>query len=126
MRANTGIFEADGHIFEAQSEIAELLPSPWRGQMGGSLLSGGGDGWNRRALSVRADALRSSFVQPDEAAHAPVRAALKAIAGTEYEIHWVTSPRAAIAALDEHPHDAFLVDRDLHDGGHSGLAVARA
>ena len=64
-------------------------------------------------------------VQADEAAHAPVRAALKAIEGTEYEIHWVTTPRAALAALEEHPHDAFLVDRELHDPGHSGLDVAR-
>jgi predicted TIM-barrel fold metal-dependent hydrolase len=59
MRTNTHIFDADGHIFEAQSEIAEFLPAPWHGQMGGGLLSGGGDGWNRRSLSVRADALRS-------------------------------------------------------------------
>jgi diguanylate cyclase (GGDEF)-like protein/PAS domain S-box-containing protein len=64
-------------------------------------------------------------VQADEAAHAPVRAALKAIEGTEYEIHWVTTARAAIAALDEHPHDAFLIDRELHDPGHNGLDVAR-
>jgi len=64
-------------------------------------------------------------VQADEAAHAPVRAALKAIDGADYEVHWVTTPRAAIAALDEHPHDAFLVDRELHDAGHSGLDVAR-
>ena len=64
-------------------------------------------------------------VQADEAAHAPVRAALKTIEGTAYEIHWVTTPRAALAALEEHPHDAFLVDRDLQDPGHSGLDVAR-
>jgi diguanylate cyclase (GGDEF)-like protein/PAS domain S-box-containing protein len=64
-------------------------------------------------------------VQADEAAHAPVRAALKAIEGTRYEVHWVTTPRAALAALDEHPHDAYLVDRDLQDPGHSGLDVAR-
>ena len=64
-------------------------------------------------------------VQADEAAHAPVRAALKAIEGTAYEIHWVTTPRAALAALEEHPHDAFLVDRDLREPGHSGLDVAR-
>ena len=42
-----------------------------------------------------------------------------------YEIHWVTTPRAALAALDEHPHDAFLVDRELHEPGHDGLDVAR-
>ena len=64
-------------------------------------------------------------VQADEAAHAPVRAALKGIEGTRYEIHWVTTPRAALAALEEHPHDAFLVDRDLREPGHSGLDVAR-
>ena len=49
-------FDADGHIFESQSQITEFLPPPYRGNMGGSLLSGSGDGWNRRALSVRADA----------------------------------------------------------------------
>jgi DNA-binding response OmpR family regulator len=64
-------------------------------------------------------------VQADEAAHAPLRAALKAIEGTEYEIDWVTTPRAALTALDEHSHDAFLVDRSLGDPGHSGLDVAR-
>ena len=64
-------------------------------------------------------------VQADEAAHAPVRAALKGIEGTEYEIHWVTTPRAALAALEEHPHDAFLVDRELDEPGHNGLDVAR-
>jgi diguanylate cyclase (GGDEF)-like protein/PAS domain S-box-containing protein len=64
-------------------------------------------------------------VQADETAHAPVRAALKAIEGTEYEIHWVTSAAAAAAALDEHPHDAFLVDQDLRDPSVNGLEVAR-
>ena len=55
-------------------------------------------------------------VQADEAAHAPVRAALKAIDGTALRGplgH--DAPRAALAALEEHPHDAFLVDRELHD-----------
>ncbi|MGH2969929.1 MAG: putative bifunctional diguanylate cyclase/phosphodiesterase, partial [Solirubrobacteraceae bacterium] len=64
-------------------------------------------------------------VQADEAAHAPVRAALKAIEGTGYEVHWVTSARAALAALEEHPHDAFLIDCDLRDPEHSGLDLAR-
>src|SRR5215217_4902221 len=64
-------------------------------------------------------------VQADEAAHAPVRAALNAIGGTAYEIHWVTTAGAALAALDEHPFDAFLVDRELHEHGHSGLDLAR-
>ncbi len=59
MRTNSGIFDADGHIFESQSQITEFLPPPYRGNMGGSLLSASGDGWNRRALSVRADAARS-------------------------------------------------------------------
>ncbi len=71
------------------------------------------------------DRLTVLAVQADEAAHAPVRAALKAIEGTAYEVHWVTTARAALAALDEHPHDAFLVDRELHDPSHSGLDVAR-
>ena len=65
-------------------------------------------------------ALTVLAVQADEAAHAPVRAALKAIEGVDYEIHWVTSPRAALAALDEHPHDAFLIDCEL-----GGLDLAR-
>ncbi len=61
-------------------------------------------------------------VQSGEAAHAPVRAALREAA----EIHWVTSADAALAALDEHPHDAFVIDRDLGDPVRSGLEVARA
>ena len=52
-------------------------------------------------------------VQSDETAHAPVRATLKAIEHPRYEIHWVTTVEAARAALDEHPHDAFLVDCGL-------------
>ncbi len=60
-------------------------------------------------------------VQAGEAAHAPVRAALRPVA----EIHWVTSPDAALAALEEHPHDAFVIDRDLGDPERSGLDVAR-
>lgn len=56
--ASTGVFDADGHIFEPQSEIAQFLPPPYRGKVSSGLLSSGGDGWNRRALSVRADALR--------------------------------------------------------------------
>ena len=72
-----------------------------------------------------ADRLTVLAVQAAEAAHAPVRAALKAIAGTAYDVHWVTTAGAALAALEEHPHDAFLVDRELHDPGHSGLDLAR-
>jgi len=52
-------------------------------------------------------------VQRDEQAHAPVRETLNRIERPRCEIHWVTSPEAARAALDEHPHDAFLVDRAL-------------
>jgi diguanylate cyclase (GGDEF)-like protein/PAS domain S-box-containing protein len=51
-------------------------------------------------------------VQRDEERHKPVQQALKAIEHPRYTIHWVTSPDAARAALDEHPHNAFLVDRD--------------
>ena len=76
-------------------------------------------------MSALPEQLTVLAVQAEESAHAPVRAALKAIEGTDYEIHWVTTPRAALAALDEHPHDAFLIDRELHDAGHSGLDVAR-
>ena len=48
-------------------------------------------------------------VQATEAAHAPVREALL----EDYELHWVTTPAAALAAIEEHGHDAFVVDRDL-------------
>ncbi len=59
------------------------------------------------------DVVTLLVVQPDEAAHAPVREALRAIEEPRYEIHWVTSADAAVAALDEHHHDAFLVACDL-------------
>ena len=58
-------------------------------------------------------------VQPDERSYAPVRATLARIERPRYEIHWVTSATAARAALDEHPHDAFLVDC-----GSGGLELA--
>ena len=48
-------------------------------------------------------------VQPDDAAHAPVRETLNRIERPRCEIHWVTSAAAARAALHEHPHDAFLI-----------------
>ncbi len=51
-------------------------------------------------------------VQCDEERHKPVQQALKAIEHPRYTIHWVTSPDTARAALDEHPHNAFLVDCD--------------
>jgi diguanylate cyclase (GGDEF)-like protein/PAS domain S-box-containing protein len=76
--------------------------------------------------AARPTALTVLAVQRDEAAHAPLRAALKAIHGTRYEVHWVTTPDAARAALDEHPHDAFLIDQHLGDVAHDGLEVARA
>jgi diguanylate cyclase (GGDEF)-like protein/PAS domain S-box-containing protein len=60
-------------------------------------------------------------VQPTEEAHAPVREAL-----TGSEIHWVTTPTAALAALDEHPHDAFIVDQELGDPLFTGLELAKA
>ena len=53
-------------------------------------------------------------------AHLPVQQALKAIERPRYAIHWVTSEEAAHAALDEHPHDAFLVDADT-----GGLQLAK-
>jgi diguanylate cyclase (GGDEF)-like protein/PAS domain S-box-containing protein len=52
-------------------------------------------------------------VQPDERAHAPVRETLNRIERPRCEIHWVTTAEAARAALDEHPHDAFLVAAEL-------------
>jgi len=59
-------------------------------------------------------------VQRDDARHEPVRQALNAIERPRYVIHWVTTEEAARAALDEHPHDAFLVDTNL-----GGLELAR-
>jgi diguanylate cyclase (GGDEF)-like protein/PAS domain S-box-containing protein len=59
-------------------------------------------------------------VQRDDARHEPVREALRAIERPRYVIHWVTTEEAARAALDEHPHDAFLVDTSV-----GGLELAR-
>src|SRR6185295_4989552 len=59
-------------------------------------------------------------VQRDEQRHLPIQQALKAIERPLYTIHWVTSEDAARAALDEHPHDAFLVDADT-----GGLQLAK-
>jgi diguanylate cyclase (GGDEF)-like protein/PAS domain S-box-containing protein len=59
-------------------------------------------------------------IQRDEERHLPVQQALKAIERPRYTIHWVTSEEAAHAALDEHPHDAFLVDADT-----GGLQLAK-
>ena len=71
-------------------------------------------------MSALPDTVTVLVVQPDEQAHAPVQQALKAIERPRYEIHWVTSTEAALAALDEHPHDAFLIDCEL-----GGLELAR-
>jgi diguanylate cyclase (GGDEF)-like protein/PAS domain S-box-containing protein len=60
-------------------------------------------------------------VQRDQARLQPVQEVLNAIERPRYAIHWVTSAQAARAALDEHPHDAFLVARDT-----GGLEFARA
>jgi diguanylate cyclase (GGDEF)-like protein/PAS domain S-box-containing protein len=60
-------------------------------------------------------------VQPEHR-HGPVQRTLAAIERPRYEIHWVTTAQAARAALDEHPHDAFLVDCALEDG--TGLELA--
>ena len=49
-------------------------------------------------------------VEPDERSYAPVRATLARIERPRCEIHRVTSATTARAALDEHPHDAFIVD----------------
>jgi diguanylate cyclase (GGDEF)-like protein/PAS domain S-box-containing protein len=64
-------------------------------------------------------------VQAGEHRHAPVEQALTAIERPRYEIHWVTSPHAAIAALREHHHDAFVIDQDL-DADTTGLELATA
>ena len=71
-------------------------------------------------MSVLPDVVTVLVVQPDEQAHAPVQQALNAIERPRYEIHWVTGAEAAMAALDEHPHDAFLIDCEL-----GGLKLAQ-
>jgi diguanylate cyclase (GGDEF)-like protein/PAS domain S-box-containing protein len=65
-------------------------------------------------------------VQADDARHARIRDALRAIERPAYEVHRVVDAAAARAALHEHPHDAFIVDRDLVDPDADGLDVARA
>jgi diguanylate cyclase (GGDEF)-like protein/PAS domain S-box-containing protein len=62
-------------------------------------------------------------VSGDEARHARVRESLRAIVHPHYELHRVLDADAARAAFDEHPHDAFLIDRELPGG--DGLALAR-
>jgi PAS domain S-box-containing protein len=59
-------------------------------------------------------------IQAQEDRHRPVQQALAAIERPRYEIHWVTSAAAARAALDEHPHDVFLVGADT-----GGLELAQ-
>jgi diguanylate cyclase (GGDEF)-like protein/PAS domain S-box-containing protein len=49
-------------------------------------------------------------VQPDDERHARIRDALRAIEHPVYEIHRVITESSLRAALDEHPHDAFLVE----------------
>ena len=63
-------------------------------------------------MSALPQSITVLVVQPDDASHAPVREALNRIERPRCEIHWVKTPEAARAALDEHPHDAFLVDCD--------------
>ncbi len=71
-------------------------------------------------MSKLPDQVTLLVVQRDEERHVPVQQALKAIEHPRYTIHWVTSEDAARAALDEHPHDAFLVDADT-----GGLELAK-
>jgi diguanylate cyclase (GGDEF)-like protein/PAS domain S-box-containing protein len=70
------------------------------------------------------DPLRVLAVSRDAQRHAPVRALLKGIAGANPEVHHVSEPRAALAALQEHCHDIVLVDRELKRG-EDGLQVAQ-
>jgi diguanylate cyclase (GGDEF)-like protein/PAS domain S-box-containing protein len=71
-------------------------------------------------VSTLPDTVTVLVVQHDEARHTPVQQALNAIEHPRYLIHWVTTTDAAKAALDEHPHDAFLVDCDT-----GGLELAQ-
>jgi diguanylate cyclase (GGDEF)-like protein/PAS domain S-box-containing protein len=59
-------------------------------------------------------------ISPDDTRHERIAAALRAIEHPSYEIHRALDAPAARAALHEHPHDAFLVDREP-----DGLALAR-
>jgi diguanylate cyclase (GGDEF)-like protein/PAS domain S-box-containing protein len=70
------------------------------------------------------DPLRVLAVSRDAQRHAPVRALLKGISGAHPEVHHVSEPRAALAALQEHMHDIVLVDRELKRG-EDGLQIAQ-
>ena len=61
-------------------------------------------------MSRLPDTVTILVVQSTPQRHAPIRDALATIDRPRYEVHWVMSPQAARAALDEHPHDAFLID----------------
>ncbi len=64
-------------------------------------------------MTLLPDTATVLVVQATPERHAPIRDALKAIDRPRYDIHWVTSAAAARAALDEHPHDVFLIEEDL-------------
>ena len=70
-------------------------------------------------MSKLPDSVTILVVQASDERHRPVQQTLAAIERPRYEIHWVTTVEAARAALDEHPHDVFLVDCDS-----GGLALA--
>ena len=71
-------------------------------------------------MSRLPDRVTILVIQAQEDRHRPVQQALAAIERPRYEIHWVTSAAAARAALDEHPHDVFLVGADT-----GGLELAQ-
>jgi diguanylate cyclase (GGDEF)-like protein/PAS domain S-box-containing protein len=53
-------------------------------------------------------------VLPDDERHARIAKALHRIERPAYEIHRVTSSESLLAAIDEHPHDAFLIEHLHH------------
>jgi diguanylate cyclase (GGDEF)-like protein/PAS domain S-box-containing protein len=53
-------------------------------------------------------------VLPDEERHDRIAEALQGIERPAYEIHRVTSHASMLAALDDHPHDAFLIEHLHH------------
>jgi diguanylate cyclase (GGDEF)-like protein/PAS domain S-box-containing protein len=78
-----------------------------------------GEGGAARDATTKLVALA---VSRDEAAHAPVRALLREL---NAEVHLVSTEEAALGAVQEHSHDAVLVDADM-GAETTGLAVARA
>src|SRR4051812_29606564 len=73
-------------------------------------------------MSGLPDPLAVLAVSPDEARYAPTRELLRRMPEAHPEIHWVTSPEAAVAALAARAHDVVLLDCDADRGGATAAA----